>query len=43
MTKDEIRQRLEFYQDLGIKTIYRRSVTSHPATNPPSPCHSPTL
>jgi len=35
MTKDEIRQRLEFYQDLGIKTVYRRSaavpapVTSH--------------
>jgi uracil-DNA glycosylase len=25
MTKDEIRQRLEFYQDLGVKTIYRRS------------------
>jgi uracil-DNA glycosylase family 4 len=26
MTKDALRQRLEFYQDLGIKTIYRRSV-----------------
>jgi uracil-DNA glycosylase family 4 len=25
MTRDEIRQQLEFYQDLGIKTIYRRS------------------
>jgi uracil-DNA glycosylase len=36
MTKDEIRRRLEFYQDLGIKTIYRRSATSHqpPATVP---------
>jgi len=31
MTKDEIRQRLEFYQDLGIKTIYRRPATSHQA------------
>jgi uracil-DNA glycosylase family 4 len=38
MTKDEIRQRLEFYQDLGIKTIYRRSVARHqpPATVPVS-------
>jgi uracil-DNA glycosylase family 4 len=44
MTKDEIRQRLEFYQDLGIKTVYRRAaavpatVTSHqpPATVPVS-------
>jgi uracil-DNA glycosylase len=25
MTKDQLRQRLEFYQDLGIKTVYRRS------------------
>jgi len=25
MTKDELRQRLEFYQDLGIKTLYRRT------------------
>ena len=29
MTKDEIRRRLEFYQDLGIKTIYRRLTTSN--------------
>lgn len=29
MTKDEIRERLEFFQDLGIKTIYRRQATSH--------------
>jgi len=38
MTKDEVRRRLEFYQDLGIKTVYRRSVTSHqpPATMPVS-------
>ena len=33
MTKDQLRQRLEFYQDLGIKTVYRR-----PATEP---CQSP--
>ena len=33
MTKDEVRRRLEFYQDLGIKTLYRRSVTS-PIPNP---------
>jgi uracil-DNA glycosylase len=25
MTKDELRQRLEFYQDLGITTLYRRA------------------
>jgi uracil-DNA glycosylase family 4 len=38
MTKDEIRRRLEFYQDLGIKTIYLRPTTSHqpPATFPVS-------
>jgi uracil-DNA glycosylase len=30
MTKEEIRQYLEFYQDLGIKTLYRRA-----APNPP--------
>jgi uracil-DNA glycosylase family 4 len=28
MTKDELRQRLEFYQDLGIKTLYRRAAVS---------------
>jgi uracil-DNA glycosylase len=35
MTKDELRQRLEFYQDLGIKTIYRRPTTNYqlPTTN----------
>jgi DNA polymerase len=47
MTKDEIRQRLEFYQDLGIKTIYRRPTTNHrqlatvpvpiPTSQPPPP------
>lgn len=25
MTKDEVRSRLQFYQDLGIRTIYRRT------------------
>jgi uracil-DNA glycosylase len=35
MTKDELRQRLEFYQDLGIKTVYRRSVSER--TLPPNP------
>jgi uracil-DNA glycosylase len=35
MTKDELRQRLEFYQDLGIKTVYRRSVPER--TLPPNP------
>lgn len=38
MTKDELRQRLEFYQDLGIKTIYRRSAAvSVPIPNPQPP------
>jgi uracil-DNA glycosylase len=26
MTKDQLRRRLEFYQDLGVRTIYRRNV-----------------
>jgi uracil-DNA glycosylase len=38
MNKDELRQRLEFYQDLGIKTVYRRSATSH---QPPATSHQP--
>jgi uracil-DNA glycosylase len=29
MTKDEIRRRLEFYQDLGVKTIYLRPTTKN--------------
>jgi len=33
MTKDEVRRRLEFYQDLGIKTVYRHSVSVPPTTN----------
>jgi uracil-DNA glycosylase family 4 len=47
MTKDELRQRLEFYQDLGIKTIYRRSVTSRElpsvAAMPPTPNPQPLI
>jgi uracil-DNA glycosylase family 4 len=39
MTKDQLRQRLEFYQDLGIKTVYRRPVTVPvlPIPNPQPP------
>ena len=38
MTRDEVRQRLEFYQDLGIKTVYRRAVTeASAAIHPPPP------
>jgi uracil-DNA glycosylase family 4 len=47
MNKDQLRQRLEFYQDLGIKTIYRRSTTERtlpPKPQPPTPVLSlPTL
>jgi uracil-DNA glycosylase len=31
MTQIEVRRYLEFYQDLGIKTLYRREATSQPA------------
>jgi uracil-DNA glycosylase len=40
MTKDQLRQRLEFYQDLGIKTVYRRPATNFapvPIANPQPP------
>ena len=47
MTKDALRQRLEFYQDLGIKTIYRRSVVQSvqpvPSPNPLPPIVSPPI
>ncbi|MGD0136427.1 MAG: uracil-DNA glycosylase [Bryobacteraceae bacterium] len=47
MNKDRLRQRLEFYQDLGVKTIYRRSVierASPPNPQPPIPVVSlPTI
>jgi uracil-DNA glycosylase family 4 len=35
MTKDQLRQRLEFYQDLGFKTVHRRSFPER--TLPPNP------
>jgi uracil-DNA glycosylase len=38
MTRDEVRRRLEFYQDLGIKTLYRREATAH---QPPATSHQP--
>ncbi len=41
MTKDEIRRHLLFYQDLGIKTVYRREAASTavaaPSPQPPAP------
>lgn len=36
MTRDEIRSRLEFYQDMGIKTLYRRTAPE-PVVAAPSP------
>ncbi len=43
MTKDEVRRYLEFYQDLGVKTLYKRqppkSVVSNPETLVPG--HQP--
>ena len=47
MTNDEVRAQLRFYQDLGIKTLYRRQPTSgaqEPTTGdqpPASPATSP--
>ncbi len=51
MTKDEVRNRLLFYQDLGVKTIYRRepatsnqqpeTIPQSPAPNPQPPAPSP--
>jgi uracil-DNA glycosylase family 4 len=46
MTKDQLRQRLEFYQDLGIKTVYRRPATVSapvpiPNPQPPIPALEP--
>src|ERR1700722_740921 len=38
MNADEIRRRLEFYQDLGIKDIYKQSRANPPVrTGPPGP------
>lgn len=36
MTKDEVRRTLEFYQDLGFKTLYRRTGVGVPDVEPPS-------
>jgi len=42
MTRDELRQRLEFYQDLGVKTVYRRSsTTDQPPATVPVPIPNP--
>jgi uracil-DNA glycosylase len=49
MTKDEVRNRLLFYQDLGVKTIYRREASGEPETRnkkpetmePPAPSPEP--
>ena len=37
MTKDEVRRYLEFYQDLGLKTLYRRDSLGQPALAPDPP------
>src|ERR1017187_10256197 len=34
MSPDQLRQRLEFYQDLGIKQIYKRSAEPVPEAAP---------
>lgn len=35
MTSDELRHKLEFYRDLGIKDVYRRTPASTPALSAP--------
>ena len=40
MTKDEVRLYLEYYQDLGVKTIYRRET---PAASPEPSIAAPVL
>jgi DNA polymerase len=37
MTKDEVRRYLEFYQDLGLKTLYRRDSPGQRAIAPDPP------
>jgi uracil-DNA glycosylase len=37
MTKEEVRNRLLFYQDLGVKTIYRREASQQPETRNQQP------
>ncbi len=37
MTKDEVRRQLEFYRDLGVKSVYRRQVTAPSEPIAPAP------
>jgi len=41
MTEDEIRRQLEFYRDLGIKSVYRRQHQTTAAAAAPAPALSP--
>jgi len=43
MTQDEIRRRLEFYQDLGVKTLYRRQAAPSATLDPPPAPAGPAL
>jgi DNA polymerase len=43
MTKDEVRRRLEFYQDIGIKTVYRRSNVPVPIPKSQLPIPAPAI
>jgi uracil-DNA glycosylase family 4 len=37
MNRDELRQRLAFYQDLGVKHVYRRAATAATSEGEPAP------
>jgi uracil-DNA glycosylase family 4 len=41
MNRDEIRKQLEFYQDLGVKTVYRRAGALPVKNDPPLPPLAP--
>jgi len=41
MTKDEVRRYLEFYQDLGVKTLYRRDAVAMAGSKPPAAVPEP--
>jgi DNA polymerase len=41
MTKDEVRKYLEFYQDLGVKTVYRRAAPVGANAGEPFPMAAP--
>jgi uracil-DNA glycosylase family 4 len=44
MTPEQLRQYLSFYQDLGVKNIYRRTPAPQPlSTEKPAPAELPTL